>query len=111
MKKINRALYWQILLPHKIAYCVVPGPTTPPPPLIWCYFYGPSFKNWRKIKNGLLIEHNKLILFLSLMISVNYEKIQIFFEFTGNASFVFIIANQKFYWASGNTELLQLDLR
>ena len=26
LNKRNQALYWQILLPHTIAYCMVPGP-------------------------------------------------------------------------------------
>ena len=67
-----------------------------------CFFY--------KISG---IEHNKLILFLILIINVNYEKIQVFFciYWKANDSFVFIIANQKFCRTSGNTELPQLDLR
>ena len=64
---------------------MVPVPNIPPPPLIWYRFYGPSSKTWRKIGNALFfykiirIEHNKLILFLILMISLDYEKIQVFF--------------------------------
>ena len=29
-----------------------------------------------------------------------------FLLFTDNDSFIFVIANQKFYWTFGNTELL-----
>ena len=48
------------------------------------FFYRPSFKTWRKIGNALffykisIIEHNKVILILILMISVDYDKIQVF---------------------------------
>ena len=59
------------------------------------------------------IEHNKLIIFLILMISVDFEKNLNIFPYvcTGNDSFIFIIANQKFCWTSRNIEILQLDLR
>ena len=46
---------------------------------------------------------------LWLIISVDYEEIQVFFCMYWNDSFIFIIANQKFYWISGNTKLLRLD--
>ena len=52
------------------------------------------------------IEHNKLIFFLILMISVDYEKYNYFSVCTGNDSFIFIITNQKFYWTPGSTDLL-----
>ena len=57
-----------------------------------------------------IIKHNKLISFLILMISVDYEKTKYFSIFTDNDGFISIIATQNL-WTSGNTELPQLDLR
>ena len=57
VKKINQTLYWQIVLSHTIANCMLRRPNAPPPPLICCYFHRPSFKNWLKIRNEFFLQN------------------------------------------------------